>query len=91
MIAHGHLRLRTLCSPGKNLALAYLCTIPMLDQAGRGLIRSLCRCRQQQLTISSAGNDVLRPLRTETFNALQASRAARSGCPGQRWEQRHGG
>lgn len=39
MIAHGHLRLRTLCSPGKRLALAYLCTIRMHDQAERGLIR----------------------------------------------------
>ena len=39
MIAHGHLRLRTLCSPGKSLVLAYLCTIRMHDQAGRGLVR----------------------------------------------------
>lgn len=61
MIAHGHRRLRTLCSPGRNLALAYLCTIRMHDQAGRGLIRSVCRYRQQQLTISMRGERRVAP------------------------------
>lgn len=42
MIAHGHLRLRILCSSGKSLALAYLCRSACMTWPDLSLACSIC-------------------------------------------------